>query len=504
MANHAPQLLETYHGSVKTPADAIKLFEACRIGMLPRVQRRLSEKERGLITSGSVFVWDEKEAGMRRWTDGKSWSASRVSGSFLTYREMEGKRSSGFGGGRRTAGRSPDSARGDSDENQDDGGEPEPEGYRYKQDGLMKQSYSLTTTQGQHLHLISYYRRSDTTLTEPTKDPNLRNVTPPSNLYKEPNLEPSGPATMRSPMHHLPSYGPPPQPSNLQAYPPAYSQPPASYSQPSAAWSPSPVTTPTSYGPAHYSHPLPHPQYQHAQHPQHPQHSQHPQHPQHSQHPQHPQHYHHPTLPPPQQHHAQPPSLTYSHGSVHHQYDRLPPPQQPTPSQHQQRIPSPRSALAAPLLPLTTADVPTPQQLQATARQAANMIDPELASRPRSGPLPALGQQPQITPSTTVSHPPQTRSTSPPRSKTPEGNGADGPSAGNSKVTVNSLLHPDSALPESGSSNSGVNGGNPSPKAPSPRTPSSSRGSVNGSSSRSGREMDARAIGALDKNICVK
>src|SRR5271168_1295989 len=84
--------METYNGHVRTPNDAIILFEACRLGLLPRVQRRLSEKERKAIRPGSVFVWDEREAGMRRWTDGKSWSASRVSGSFLTYREMEGKR----------------------------------------------------------------------------------------------------------------------------------------------------------------------------------------------------------------------------------------------------------------------------------------------------------------------------------------------------------------------------------------------------------------------------
>src|SRR6478609_2341806 len=81
--------METYHGYVRTPADAIRLFEACRLGILPRVQRRLSEKERQSIRSGSVFAWDEREAGMRRWTDGRTWSPSRVSGSFLTYRELD-------------------------------------------------------------------------------------------------------------------------------------------------------------------------------------------------------------------------------------------------------------------------------------------------------------------------------------------------------------------------------------------------------------------------------
>ena len=134
--------METYNGHVRTPADAIILFEACRLGLLPRVQRRLSEKERQSIKSGSVFVWDEREAGMRRWTDGKSWSASRVSGSFLTYREMEGRRGgNGFAPtvAATRAGKTPDSTRG-SDSDLEMGGEDGPDGYRYKPDGLMKQS----------------------------------------------------------------------------------------------------------------------------------------------------------------------------------------------------------------------------------------------------------------------------------------------------------------------------------------------------------------------------
>src|SRR4051812_32394326 len=137
--------METYTGHVRTPADAIILFEACRLGLLPRVQRRLSEKERQSIKSGSVFVWDEREAGMRRWTDGKSWSASRVSGSFLTYREMEGKRGGGHvpQASASRAGKTPDSNRG-SDEDPAEGGEEGPDGYRYKPDGLMKQSFSIT------------------------------------------------------------------------------------------------------------------------------------------------------------------------------------------------------------------------------------------------------------------------------------------------------------------------------------------------------------------------
>lgn len=201
--------METYHGHVRTPNDAIILFEACRIGILPRVQRRLSEKERQQIKSGSVFVWDEREAGMRRWTDGKSWSASRVSGSFLTYREMEGKR----GGSavptapvaKRASGKSPGgSSNGDSE------GEG-PDGYRYKPDGLMKQSFSITTSSGQHLHLISYYSRSNSNnLPQPTNDAQLRHIRPPKNMYPESTVNETQtvPAVTRGPMPGSPFNAP--------------------------------------------------------------------------------------------------------------------------------------------------------------------------------------------------------------------------------------------------------------------------------------------------------
>lgn len=181
--------METYYGRVRTPADAIILLEACRIGLLPRVQRRRSEKEQQSIRSGSVFVWNEREAGMRRWTDGKSWSASRVSGSFLTYREMESK----HGGGNVSqssvsrAGKTPETTP-ENDEEFSDGADERPDRYRYKPDDLMKQSFSITTSTGQHLHLISYYSRSEPSaanLQQPTIDPVLRQVRPQKGLYPE-------------------------------------------------------------------------------------------------------------------------------------------------------------------------------------------------------------------------------------------------------------------------------------------------------------------------------
>lgn len=147
VADDRSQPLTTYHGHIKTTKDAILLLAACdlpddagRSGYVPprRMKRRLLDSERpAVIESGSVFVWEEKEAGMRRWTDGKCWSASRVSGCFLTYRELEARKkpSSAITGG--------------------------PTSNLYKTDGLIKQSFSMTTTSGRKLHVISYYTKSD-------------------------------------------------------------------------------------------------------------------------------------------------------------------------------------------------------------------------------------------------------------------------------------------------------------------------------------------------------
>lgn len=247
--------METYNGHVRTPADAIILFEACRLGLLPRVQRRLSEKERQSIKSGSVFVWDEREAGMRRWTDGKSWSASRVSGSFLTYREMEGKR----GGGAfapplaaSRAGKTPDSTRGSDSDLEMAGGDDGHDGYRYKPDGLMKQSFSITTSSGNHLHLISYYARSHPNaggLNNPTSDPQLRHIRPQKGMYPESTVHEQQhiPAVTRAPMVSAPYSTVPQMAGYARAGPPPQSMP---YAQPGYGWAPQPPM----YGGQHYGY----------------------------------------------------------------------------------------------------------------------------------------------------------------------------------------------------------------------------------------------------------
>lgn len=135
-------LLLTDLGRIEDTLDALVLFEACRQGFLPKLNRRLVAAEKGetreqpyeleaptlaitpptissssssrsskhqtlapkapsppppqrghfqsqnLITPGSVFVFDETEAKICRWTDGRIWSPSRICGNFLVYHEL--------------------------------------------------------------------------------------------------------------------------------------------------------------------------------------------------------------------------------------------------------------------------------------------------------------------------------------------------------------------------------------------------------------------------------
>lgn len=66
-----------------TTHDALLIFEAVRRGIMPKITRRLREDERKLIRSGTVFVFDERESGIKRWTDGLLWSPSRILWNFL-------------------------------------------------------------------------------------------------------------------------------------------------------------------------------------------------------------------------------------------------------------------------------------------------------------------------------------------------------------------------------------------------------------------------------------
>ncbi|ORX94448.1 hypothetical protein K493DRAFT_191703, partial [Basidiobolus meristosporus CBS 931.73] len=161
--------MQTYFGYIESVLDALLVIEACRLGYLNRVQRRLSEKERQNLQSGSVYVWEEEESGMRRWTDGRAWSPSRVLGSFLVYRELENKRKYNKSLDKR------------------DNSHME---FPFKDHGLVKQSLSVTTASNRKLHLISYYSKEHIAsgrLKTPSIDPFFSHIRVPKGLYPDMN-----------------------------------------------------------------------------------------------------------------------------------------------------------------------------------------------------------------------------------------------------------------------------------------------------------------------------
>ncbi|KAI5964230.1 PTH2 [Candida pseudojiufengensis] len=116
----------TYIGRIYSILDALLLIEACRLKMLPIINRRLTILERSkFIKPNTIFIWNETSCGMKRWTDGKIWSASKVyNGNFLQYKELNKFTK------------------------------------KEETNGLIKQSYSLTTKTNQRFHLISYFKNN--------------------------------------------------------------------------------------------------------------------------------------------------------------------------------------------------------------------------------------------------------------------------------------------------------------------------------------------------------
>lgn len=86
--NRGMQSIESFRGRIETESDCIVLIDLARRGIIPRVQRRLTDRERREIRHGSVFVYWEEESRIRRWTDGMSWTPSRVQGVFLVYKQL--------------------------------------------------------------------------------------------------------------------------------------------------------------------------------------------------------------------------------------------------------------------------------------------------------------------------------------------------------------------------------------------------------------------------------
>ncbi|KAH8600883.1 Gti1/Pac2 family-domain-containing protein, partial [Bisporella sp. PMI_857] len=201
------QLQPTFQGYIGSTTDALLLFECCLAGSLRHVSRRAHDRERhSLIKSGNVFIYEENTSGIKRWTDGISWSPSRILGNFLVYRQLERpfppgekkrakKNRNKISGGVKSQSSSEGLNSGEPGASSSSYSEPGAESglnkettrmlfgsledsYDFKKDGLIKKTISVTVNGTSH-HLVSYYTVADilaNRLTSPTRDPQFTGV----------------------------------------------------------------------------------------------------------------------------------------------------------------------------------------------------------------------------------------------------------------------------------------------------------------------------------------
>lgn len=219
MENQSAPLVPTFEGHISTTLDALILFEACLTGVLNHVPRRPHDRERQeLIKSGNIFIYEEHSSGIKRWTDGVSWSPSRILGNFLIYRELDkpfppGEKKRALkkckkspqgivkaeplstlnmpfvAAGLDQSGNSKDQERSLIGSLVDS--------YSFKDNGLVKKTISVAFNGVTH-HMVSYYNVDDVTsgkLETPSSSVHLRGITPRAALLLSQNF--------RTPVHEV-------------------------------------------------------------------------------------------------------------------------------------------------------------------------------------------------------------------------------------------------------------------------------------------------------------
>jgi hypothetical protein len=203
----APPVQPSWHGFIHTTHDALIVLEACLQGKLNHISRRPHDRERSnLIVSGNVFVYEENASGIKRWTDGTTWSPSRIMGNFLVYRELKdpwpaGQKKVAQKRKRSSAEQNLDSSPAAS---QASGNfiskNPEEDrrlvgslvdSYGFKPDGLVKRTLTISLNGVSH-HIICYYKVSEVkngNLHRPLFDRALHNITPRSELVNSNQLK---------------------------------------------------------------------------------------------------------------------------------------------------------------------------------------------------------------------------------------------------------------------------------------------------------------------------
>lgn len=80
--------MKKINGYISNFEEAVLAMHASRLGILEPTTERLNAEEREKIESGSIFCFVEGLGGMKRWTDGRIWSPSKICGEFLIYQEV--------------------------------------------------------------------------------------------------------------------------------------------------------------------------------------------------------------------------------------------------------------------------------------------------------------------------------------------------------------------------------------------------------------------------------
>ncbi|GAA5813280.1 hypothetical protein MFLAVUS_006755 [Mucor flavus] len=167
---------KTFHGFIENTTDTLLIIEACRNKILPKINRRLIERERHSIKSGTIIVFDETESGIKRWTDGFLWSPSRILGNFLVYRELASRETRKNEEGQNAYDHQEESALIHQRERALVGSLTTANtSYNFKKNGLIKKTIRILVN-GNFLHIVSYYSKSDVLnnlLPTPSSSPEL-------------------------------------------------------------------------------------------------------------------------------------------------------------------------------------------------------------------------------------------------------------------------------------------------------------------------------------------
>ncbi|KAG9241787.1 Gti1/Pac2 family-domain-containing protein [Calycina marina] len=185
-------LIPTFVGYISSTQDALLLIQQCIDGSKHHVRRRAHDREREeLIRSGHCFLYEESRSGIKRWTDGISWSPSRILGNFLVYREL----SEPFPPGEKKKALKKNKQDHHSTTGAQNTSEIDPstgltrdrarslvgslvDSYGFKKGGLVKKTISVKQGDTIH-HMVSYYTVDDVVtnqLTTPSDDPQIKHT----------------------------------------------------------------------------------------------------------------------------------------------------------------------------------------------------------------------------------------------------------------------------------------------------------------------------------------